>query len=103
MPLPIKVRNRLAPINLKTLYEAGAGGGVAVLLAYFCNIPGSAPAIAPVMDGGKPNLVVRLFTNPPSIALVTAPPPATLLSIFDSIPPNIPPPSEGCAVAPFVR
>src|SRR5580765_5256801 len=44
--------------------------GSLALFTNFCNKPGNAPAIAPVIIGDKPNLLARLPTNPPSIALV---------------------------------
>lgn len=44
--------------------------GSFALCANFCNKPGKAAAIAPVAIGGKPNLLPRLLTSPPPIALV---------------------------------
>src|ERR1022692_1150359 len=71
------------------------------LLVYFCSKPGSAPAIAPVTDGGSPNLLARLLISPPSMALATGLPEAIPASNFDRRPPNIPSPSAGCEDKPL--
>src|SRR5258708_24121598 len=56
------------------------------LLVNFCNRPGMAAAMAPVTAAGKPNLLARVPTRPPVIALVARPPELRLLSILDKIP-----------------
>jgi len=45
--------------------------GSLALFENFCNNPGRAVEIAPVTIGGRPNLLARLLTSPPSIALDT--------------------------------